>query len=191
MQTHTHANTQLYTLTGNRNHKDLNNFSIVSPTQQWEKIMDTPIVSEKKTWVKSRISINSSISQFKDKIIVCVCVCMYICIVCRKCTRHFFHYCMYNNNNPGLAETVNGLGCSISCGRSQRLPTPPSVRPQTSSRGVARPSLICIWVIFMFEMQPTRSPSSVDAHFTNHTLPLPRLAFRRKFFVFCEHSLSP
>ncbi len=122
---------------------------------------------------------------------VCVCVCMYICIVCRKCTRHFFHYCMYNNNNPGLAETVNGLGCSISCGRSQRLPTPPSVWPQTSSRGVARPSLICIWVIFMFEMQPTRSPSSVDAHFTNHTLPLPRLAFRRKFFVFCEHSLSP
>ncbi len=54
---------------------------------------------EKKTRVKSQISINSSISQFKDQMIVCVYVCVCVCIVCRKFTRHFFHYCIYNNNN--------------------------------------------------------------------------------------------
>lgn len=58
--THAHTRTQTFvsshTLTGHRNLKDLNNFSnfsIVLPTQQWERIIETSVAldvsPEKKT----------------------------------------------------------------------------------------------------------------------------------------------
>lgn len=45
----------------------------------------------------------------------------------------------------------------------------------------------------MCEPQPTRSPSSVDSYYVNHTLQqqrLLRLAFGRKFFVFVNAAFT-